>query len=196
MTCPACMQKLASQPLHPLQPHGRFGRNCVCTLSAVPRPRSRAGKAIHPGVVGSLVSGGSPVAILGLIATSPLIDSARLSAACPTVSRNGTPKPNPLARGSARGGRGAGSAASCAEAEGKPVFFRGTRFCSGGFGCAPDPVAAAEVELGSKPLAGAAAGKTFGGALKAVRACWSAAWFLALCTVSIAALTPLRPGGR
>jgi hypothetical protein len=133
-------------------------------------------------LVGSFVSGGSPVSIRVFIATAPWIDSERLSAASPIVTRSGTPKPNELARGSARGGRGAGGAACCADGPGKPVRASGGRACSGDFGCAAGallavPLTAVDVLLLEALLDVAAAGKAFTGALNAARAFCSAESF-------------------
>ena len=112
------------------------------------------------------------------IATAPWIDSERMSAAAPIVTRSGTPKPNELARGSARGGRGAGDAACCADGPGKPVRMSGGRACSGDFGCAAETLlAGALIAVGvllAETLLGVAAGKAFTGALKAARAFCSA----------------------
>jgi hypothetical protein len=98
---------------------------------AVSNTNSETGRAIHGGITGFVVSGGSPDPTCDFNTTLPTITSARCVAAFPSVERSGTPKPNEAALASALGGSGAEAAAACCEGEGNPVCDNGGRGCSG-----------------------------------------------------------------
>ena len=111
-----------------------------------------SGKAIHFGVVGSNVSGGSPTdAAVGrdaeYSANEPCIAPARICAAAPIVERNGTPNANEDARGSARGGAGAAETLLLDETVTAELCASGMRDCSGKPSCTPPVADDVAVEL-------------------------------------------------